>query len=214
MISELQEIIRQASQIESLSVQSIITTMFVAVVCGLIIYLTYRYFYSGDVYNENFNILLMLITTITAFIIVTIGANLVLSLGMVGALSIVRFRAAVKDPLDVGFLYWCVAAGLTAGAKLYLVALIITCIIAALYILMTFIRSPKGCYLMILRYAPEYEEKVQSLLKGVKSRLKNRTHTRTSVELTLEVRGRHENLMEPFTACPEIDSAVLVEYNS
>jgi hypothetical protein len=213
MMSELKEIIRQASQIESLSSQSILTTMAVAIVCGLIIYLTYRFFYRGDVYNENFNILLMLVTTITAFIIVTIGANLILSLGMVGALSIVRFRAAVKDPLDVGFLYWCVAAGLTSGARLYLVALLITCLISALYILMTFIRKTKGSYLLILKFAPEHEEKVQSLRKGIRSRLKNRTYTKTSIELTMEIRGKHESVMKSFTDCPEIDNAVLVEYN-
>lgn len=213
MFSELQDIIRQASQIESLSAQSILTTMFVAMVCGLIIYLVYRFFYRGGVYNENFNTLLMLVTVITAFIIVTIGANLILSLGMVGALSIVRFRAAVKDPLDVGFLYWGVAAGLTAGARLYLVALMVTCMIAALYILMTFIRKPNSRYLLILRYAPEHEETVQSLLRGSRNKLKNRNYTKVSVELTLELRGNHENLMKSLTSCPVIDNAVLVEYN-
>lgn len=213
MVSELRDIIRQASQIESLSAQSIITTMLIAVACGLMIYLTYRFFHRGDVYSENFNTLLMLVTAITAFIIVTIGANLILSLGMVGALSIVRFRAAVKDPLDVGFLYWGVAAGLTAGARLYLVALIGTCMIAFLYILLSFIRTPKNRYLLILRYAPQAEETVQSLLKGIKGRLKNKTCTKVSVELTLELRGKQENLMMSLTASPEIDHAMLVEYN-
>jgi hypothetical protein len=214
MISELQDIIRQASQIESLSAQSILTTMLIAIVCGIIIFSTYRFFYRGNMYNENFNTLLILVTAITAFIIVTIGANLILSLGMVGALSIVRFRSAVKDPLDLGFLYWCVAAGLTAGARLYLVALIGTCVIAALYILLNFILIPRRSYLLILKYEPQHEDIVQSLLKSSKGKLKNKTYNKLNVELTLELRGKQEELMKSLTDRIEIDSAVLVEYNS
>jgi uncharacterized membrane protein YhiD involved in acid resistance len=132
---------------------------------------------------------------------------------MVGALSIVRFRAAVKDPMDLGFLYLCIAAGLTAGARLYLVALICTGAISILYILMTFVLKPKKSYLMILRYAPEHEELVQSLMEGTRSKLKNRTHTKSSVELTLEVRGRNDELLKELASNPEISHAALLEYN-
>ena len=120
------------AQLESLSLPRIILALLTATVCGLIIYWVYRLFYRGVVYSDNFNILVLLVTVVTSFIIMTISANLVLSLGLVGALSIVRFRSAVKDPLDIGFLFWGVAAGITAGAGLYFVALIGTVFIAAI----------------------------------------------------------------------------------
>ena len=101
------------AQLESLSLPRILLALLTATLCGAIIYLVYRMFYRGVVYSDNFNILVLLITVVTAFIIMTISANLVLSLGMVGALSIVRFRSAIKDPLDVGFLFWGVGAGIT-----------------------------------------------------------------------------------------------------
>ena len=94
-------------------------SMLAAFLCGMIIYMVYRYFYKGVIYNNNFNILLVLTSMITCFMVMVISSNVVLSLGMVGALSIVRFRTAVKDPLDVGFLFWTVAVGITCGAGLY-----------------------------------------------------------------------------------------------
>ena len=84
------------AQLESLSLPRILLALLTATLCGAIIYLVYRMFYRGVVYSDNFNILVLLITVVTAFIIMTISANLVLSLGMVGALSIVRFRSAIK----------------------------------------------------------------------------------------------------------------------
>ena len=90
------------AQLESLSLPRILLALLTATLCGAIIYLVYRMFYRGVVYSDNFNILVLLITVVTAFIIMTISANLVLSLGMVGALSIVRFRSAIKDPLILG----------------------------------------------------------------------------------------------------------------
>ena len=83
-----------SENLQQLTVPAVITSLVIALICGLIIYFTYRFFYRGVVYSDNFNVLLVMICEVTAFIIMTISANLVLSLGMVGALSIVRFRAA------------------------------------------------------------------------------------------------------------------------
>ena len=85
----------------------IFMSLLAAFICGMIIYFVYKYFYKGVLYSHSFNILLVLVSMITAFIVLTISSNIVLSLGMVGALSIVRFRTAVKDPLDVGFYIFC-----------------------------------------------------------------------------------------------------------
>ena len=82
-------------------------------ICGMIVYFVYRRFFKGVIYNNNFNILLVMTSMVTSFIVLVISSNVVLSLGMVGALSIVRYRTAIKDPLDVGFLFWTVAVGIT-----------------------------------------------------------------------------------------------------
>lgn len=105
----------------NLTVRGFLLSMLSAFICGMIVYFVYRKFFKGVIYNNNFNILLVLTSMITCFIVLVISSNVVLSLGMVGALSIVRYRTAIKDPLDVGFLFWTVAVGVTSGAGLYLI---------------------------------------------------------------------------------------------
>lgn len=215
MVEELQKVIAILSQYENLSLPILATTMLVAIGCGFAIYLLYRYLYRGVVYSDNFGALIVLVSGITAFIILTIGANLVLSLGMVGALSIVRFRAPVKEPLDVGFLYWAIAVGVSSGARLYMVAVIGTLAVGFVYIVMTMLRKEKRTFLMILRYDASGEDKVGELLKNVRYKLKNKSVSREAVELTVEVRvvRNQTEFMNPFTSSEVISSAVLVEYN-
>mgnify|MGYP004465274875 FL=1 len=201
--------------ITNLSVPTILLTLLTSAVCGGVIYLVYRFFNRSVVYNENFNILVILTTVVTSFIIMTISANIVLSLGMVGALSIVRFRAAVKDPLDIGFLFWGIAAGITAGAQLYWVALIGTAAIAVLYILLTIFRKEKKSYLLIVRYDAASEMNVMGVLNGVKYRLKNKTQTGSRVELTAEVKVRKNDTayLSRFNAIDGVESVTLLEYS-
>ena len=215
MTEELRKILLLFSQQESLTMESLAVTMAVALGCGLAIYLLYRFFYRGIVYNENFGVLIFLVSGITAFIIITIGTNFVLSLGMVGALSIVRFRAPIKDPLDVGFLYWSIAAGLTAGARLYMVAVFGTAVIGLVYIAMTFVHRDARTFLLIVRYAAGDEERVAGLLRNLKYKLKNKSIARGATELTLEVKVKkgRVDFMDAFTAADFVESASLVEYN-
>ena len=199
----------------ALSLQTIFITLLTATVCGAVIYLVYRFFNRSVIYNENFNILVVLTTVVTAFIIMTISSNVVLSLGMVGALSIVRFRAAVKDPLDIGFLFWGIAAGITAGAQLYWVALLGTAIIAVLYIIITICRKEKKSYLLIIRYNASSEMNVTGILNGVKYRLKNKAQTGDHVELTIEVKIKKNDTtyLSRFNAVEGVESVTLLEYS-
>ncbi len=199
----------------ALSLQTILFTLLTAAVCGAVIYLVYRFFNRSVIYNENFNILIILTTVVTSFIIMTISSNVVLSLGMVGALSIVRFRAAVKDPLDIGFLFWGIAAGLTAGAQLYWVALIGTAAIAVLYILITICRKEKKSYLLILRYNAAAEMNVTGILNGIKYRLKNKTQSGDHIELTIEVKIKNNDTayISRFNAVEGVESVTLLEYS-
>ncbi len=199
----------------SLDAKTIITTLLVSTLCGAIVYLTYRFFYRGVVYSENFNILIVLTTVVTAFIIMTISANIVLSLGMVGALSIVRFRAAVKDPLDIGFLFWGIAAGITAGAQLYFVAVIGTVIIAVIYILLTLLKKERRSYLLIVRYNAADEMNVNGLLGNMKYRLKNKTQTGEHIELTIEVKIKNNDVsyVSRFNELEGVESVTMLEYS-
>ena len=203
-----------SNQLANLSLPHILVSMGAAALCGVIIYLVYRFFYRGVVYSDNFNILLIMITVITSFIIMTISANIVLSLGMVGALSIVRFRSAVKDPLDIGFLFWGIASGLTCGAGLYFVALVGTVLIALLYIILHFCKKEKKSYLLIIRYGDEADEQVSSLLSGMKYKLKSKTISGGETELTVEIKVNRNDTSEAarFKTVTGVRGVTLLEY--
>ncbi|MCL1864172.1 MAG: DUF4956 domain-containing protein [Defluviitaleaceae bacterium] len=202
----------QLMVLEELRPENLLAVLGVATFCGFIIFLVYRFFNRGVLYSENFNLLILMITVVTAFIIITIGTNLVLTLGMVGALSIVRFRAAVKDPLDVGFLFWGVAAGLTSGARLFSVALIGTAFIAVIYIAFTIMKFDKRAFLLIVRYANDAESGVTEHMKKIRHKLKNKTVSAGYTELTMEVKVKRNNtdFIEPLKQTA--DNVVLVEY--
>lgn len=199
----------------ALTPAGMIAAMLSALVCGIIIFLVYRFCYRGIVYSDNFNVLLVMITSITGFIIMTISSNVVLSLGMVGALSIVRFRTAIKDPLDIGFLFWAIAAGLTAGAGLYFAAVFGTVLIAVIYVVFSLIKKQKRSYLLILRYEDKAEVNVGAILGGMKYRLKNKTKTEGMSELTVEVKVKNNDAssVSRFQEVEGVTSVTLLEYS-
>ena len=180
----------------------------------MIIYFVYRNFYKGVIYSNNFNILLVMTSMITCFIVIVISANVVLSLGMVGALSIVRFRTAVKDPLDVGFLFWTVAVGITCGAGLYIISLCATVSIALVYILLIRIRGRKRVYLLIVKYQNESVEEVNRITKPLKKVLKNKTGINGYTELTYEVRFKEENtsFVTALSQVKGVEQATVIEF--
>ena len=202
------------TRVDDLTPFRVITTMLVATLCAVSIFLVYRFFSRSVLYSENFNVLIVMLCVVTAFVIMTIGTNIVLTLGMVGALSIVRFRAAVKDPLDVGFLFWGVAAGLTAGAQLFWVAILGTSFVAILYIGFTLIRFDKRAFLLIIRYGNEAEFAVAGHLEKIKHRLKNKTVSGDFTEMTIEVKvtRNNTNFLDPLKETNNVDNVVLVEY--
>lgn len=202
----------------SLTTSGFFMSMLAAFLCGMIVYFIYRNFYKGVIYNNNFNILLVMTSMITCFIVIVISSNVVLSLGMVGALSIVRFRSAVKDPLDVGFLFWTVAVGVTCGAGLYLISLIATVFIAVIYIVLVRVRNRKRIYLLIIRYHQTEDGEVASsiarIIDNLQKVLKNRTTTKDITEVTYEVRVNADNtaFVADLAATEGVDSAVVVEF--
>lgn len=214
LINAFKDALAASGLLLDLTPEYIFVCISIALLCGLVIYAVYRIFYRGSCYSENFNLLLLLTTLITTFIIMTISANIVLSLGMVGSLSIIRFRSAVKDPLDVGFLFWSVAVGITCGAGLYQIALLCTVFIAVIYVLSTLLRFGAKRYLLIVKYDASAKENVVAALKNVRHTLKNSISSQSGHELTVQVHGKKNTaaLTEQMSAIAGVTSAMLVEY--
>lgn len=208
----LQENISQMDLVETLSMPYIATVLGIALLCGLILYFVYKFFYRGAVYSENYGLLIVMTTMTVAFIIMTISSNIVLSLGMVGALSIVRFRTAIKDPLDVGFLFLAIGAGLTAGAGLFFIALIGTIAICVVFMLMFLLGKSSMSYLLIVRCGIGAEAEVADVLSTVKSKLKSKSSDGQVTELTYTVRIGKDDLVSEMLEIEGVENALLVSY--
>ncbi len=215
-ISEIRENIKASGLLVELKPSEILTGVLVALACSIVIYLVYRFFYKGTCYSENFNLLLVLVALITTFIIMTISANIVLSLGMVGSLSIIRFRSAVKDPLDVGFLFWSVAVGITCGAGLYQTSLLCTFFIACVYILGVLVRFGQKRYLIVVKFDNKATEEVEKMLPKPFYKIKNSIKTKDESELTIQVSGSDfaRRLENKFINIEGVKNTMLVEFTS
>ena len=213
-ISEIKNLMRQADAVSAKTPAQIIACLTFSVLCAALIYCVYRFFYRGACYSENFSILLVLVTLITAMIILTISSNVVLSLGTIGALSIIRFRSAIKDPLDVGFLFWSVVAGLTTGSGMIPFALLGSVFIAAVYVLMSLLRSARGTYLLVIRYSEPAAKEVDSIVQSLKGRLKNKTVYKEETELTVQIKfkGNDTPFLNQLKAINGVSNTVLVEF--
>lgn len=216
LINEFKTAIEQSGLLLELSTKDILMGVGIALACSIIIYLVYRLFYRGTCYSENFNLLLVLTSLITTFIIMTISANIVLSLGMVGSLSIIRFRSAVKDPLDVGFLFWSVAVGITCGAGLYKTAIYCTLFIAAVYVIGVLLRFGIKRYLIVVKYDIKAKDEVQKAMPRPFYRLKNSILTKEEGEITIQVSGGAfaRKLEQKFIDIEGVKNAMLVEFTS
>jgi len=201
----------------SLDIWQLLIALAVGLVCGLYIFYIYKRTFNGVLYSRTFNISLILLTLVTTLIIRTISSNLTLSLGMVGALSIVRFRTAVKEAMDTVYMFWAVAVGITIGAGFYVPGLICTAIIGVILYIISLVKG-KGThpYLLIIRHDPQAAEAVSKSLKSLpcKSKLKSKTVNRNVVEITMEVRlpGDNTMLANAFLEIDGVADATLVSF--
>ena len=189
----MKEFIMQYSDMmtQELSVRQISMNMIVALVLGLVIYLSYRFSHSGAVYSQRFNVSLLMMTLITTMIMNFIFNNIALSLGMVGALSIVRFRTAVKDPVDTIFMFWAIAVGIMSGAGLYLIT-IIACALLGLFYLISYFKifKPIEKYLLVVNTDKENALEVSKIFANKNCTLKTESIKKDKVELTYEIIGK------------------------
>ncbi len=160
---------------------------------GLFIFYIYRKTFRGVVYSYNYNVTFVLMTMITTLIIMTISTNIVLSLGMVGALSIVRFRTAVKDPLDIVYMFWAISVGIASGAKLYPVALFGSLVIGAVLVWLSRKKIREQPYLLIIRHTDDATIPLRLLMRKMEYQLKSKTVRKDYTELTVEMRLRDDN---------------------
>ncbi|OAB47252.1 DUF4956 domain-containing protein [Paenibacillus antarcticus] len=181
---------------------------------GMFIYWIYRKSFRGVVYSYNYNVSFVLMTMITALIIMTISTNIVLSLGMVGALSIVRFRTAVKDPLDIVYMFWAIAAGIASGAKLYPIALLGSLLIGLTLMWLSRRKIKDQPYLLIIRHSSIAADEVRQQLRKLDYRLKSKTVRKEFTEITVEIRLRDDNtaFVHDISDITGVQDASLINY--
>ncbi len=201
----------------ALSVRSIVVCMAVTLLIACYIFFLYRLVNRNAFYNKNFNLSLLAIAVITAAIILTIQSNIVISLGMVGALSIVRFRTAIKDPMDLVFLFWSISVGIICGAGFAIIALIASVVLTAAILLAECLPVAKAPQILLVNAADiEKEEEILDVL-GQYCRLykvKARNLTQDHLDMAIEVRVREEGrLVKDLMKIEGVVSASLVAHD-
>ena len=179
------------SQFQNLTPWKIAIGLAMGCLVGLIIAFVYKRCYRGVLYSPTFAMTLMMLTLITTPVVMCIKSDIALSMGMVGALSIVRFRTAVKDPMDTAYMFWALTMGILLGAELYVHALAVVLCIGLILMLMTFVRfrNPNS-YLLVVHYDDYAEQEITQLLRRTvrQRKLRSKTVTRSGAEMTVEVR--------------------------
>ena len=204
--------------VNAVSVLDMVLALVLAFGVGLFIFFVYKKTYAGVMYSSGFGVTLVALTMITTLVILAVTSNIVLSLGMVGALSIVRFRTAIKEPLDIAFLFWAIAAGIVLAAGMIPLAVIGSVIIGPILLVFVNKKQEASPYIVVLQCdGAESEAAARAYLESntKKCVVKSKTARRGSVELNLEVRLQSDDT-DFINALSELDgvhSAVLVSYN-
>ncbi|MEI2397212.1 DUF4956 domain-containing protein [Paenibacillus phytohabitans] len=204
--------------VSDIRISKILITLGVAFLIGFFIYILYKRVFSGVLYSKSFNVSLMGMTMITATVIIAINSNLVLSLGMVGALSIVRFRTPIKDPTDLIFLFWAAVAGIVTGAGFFTLAIIGSIIIGLILFLFIKRSSIETPYLLVINCdGDDSESEIHSHLnKSVKRyNMKQKTVTAGNIELTLELRldDKEGGFVNTVSSLTGVKNALLISYS-
>ena len=207
----------------TISATDMILSLVVAFLIGLFIIYVYRKTYTGVVYSKAFSLCILMLAMITAMIIRTISSNISLSLGMVGALSIVRFRTAVKEPVDTGFMFWGISAGIMAGAGLYLISIIASLLIGVFYFVSYLLGfKVSNRYLLVLKYDIAAHEQILRKLKAIKKfKVRSKSIFKDQVELTLEVDVKEKKkgsidstIVDEFSGVDGVINASLIAYQN
>ena len=204
--------------VTSVSLLDMVLALVLAFGLGLFIFLVYKKTFTGVMYSSSFGVTLVALTMITTMVILAVTSNVVLSLGMVGALSIVRFRTAIKEPLDIAFLFWSIAVGIVLAAGLIPLAVLGSVVIGCMLLIFVNRKSRFDPYIAVLQCdSQDSEARAAEFLRQNTRRcvVKSKTVQKDAVELNLEIRLKDENtgFINTLADLPGIRSAVLVSYN-
>ena len=200
------------------TVEDLLLRVGVSVVIGLAIFVSYWISHAGTIYSQKFNINLITLTILTATVMTVIGNNIALSLGMVGALSIVRFRTAIKEPMDIAFLFWAIAGGIVLAAGMIPLAVLGSVVIGVILLVFCNRKSSRKPYIAVITCANgNVERRVAEYLKAhaEKTLIKSKSAQKGAIELSYEVTLKQDDTAF-ITELSEMDgvaSAVLVSYN-
>ena len=211
----------KSSFLENVSEFSILDTLIglaVALVIGLFIFIIYKKTLTGVLYSSGFALTLVGLSLVTTLVIVAVTSNVVLSLGMVGALSIVRFRTAIKEPVEIVFLFWSLAVGIVIGAGMIPLAVIGSAIIGVILLLFANRKIHNDPYILVTNCTDENAENAVMDILGKEAEhcvVKSKTVTTSSIELTAELRTKTAStaFVNAIAQLPGVETATLVSYN-
>ena len=206
------------SNVTAVTPLDMLLTIVLAFGIGVFIFFIYKRTFSGVMYSSSFGVTLVALTMITSITILAVTSNVVLSLGMVGALSIVRFRTAIKEPLDIAFLFWSIAAGIILAAGLIPLAVIGSLIIGLILLIFTNRKSHVNPYILVVRCDSKESESNATQYIGQNTNkmvIKSKSVQKGNIELNYEVRLKNEDtsFINSLSDLNGVSSAVLVSYN-
>lgn len=200
------------------SLSEVLLAMLFAVIVGLFIFWVYKKTFTGILYSSGFALTLIGLTLVTTLVIIAVTSNVVLSLGMVGALSIVRFRTAIKEPMEIVFLFWSIAVGIVIGAGMIPLAVLGSVIIGIILLIFANRKNVENAYILVLNCENEETENTAAeLLKNTvkKYRVKSKTVNADGIELTTELKIKDDKMafVNRMNEIAGVKNATLVSYN-
>ena len=202
--------------INSISISGILLSLTMTLIATSFVYYIYKKTYHGVLYTKTFNESLVLVALVTTIVIMTISSNIILSLGMVGALSIVRFRTAVKDSMDIVFMFWAIGIGIANGAGLFQVSFTGSLFIGAVLLIMNRSKVGTSPYLLIVNYDKSVDDKILNQLSKLKNfNIKSKNISSQTIEMTVESRidNSMTNIVNDLDDIEGVKDAVLVKYD-
>ncbi len=204
--------------ITSISILDMLLALLLAFGIGLFIFLVYKKTYQGVMYSSSFGVTLIALTMITTVVILAVTSNVVLSLGMVGALSIVRFRTAIKEPLDIAFLFWSIAVGIVLAAGMIPLAVIGSVVIGVILLVFVNRKASYNPYIVVIQCeGNDAEQRAKQYLETQTRRcvVKSKSAQKGAIELNLEIRLKDDDtdFINTLSEMAGVRSAVLVSYN-
>lgn len=215
-MSFLEKALMEGYAASEITVSTTFTCILLTCVVGLYICLVYKLVNKNSFFNRSFHLSLFALAVITAAIILTIQSNIVVSLGMVGALSIVRFRTAIKDPMDLVFLFWSISAGIICGAGYALIAIIASAVLTIGIILFSILPSEKDTMILVVNSTSFNENEIISSVERLCRtwKVRARNITRNNINMAIEVKTeKPEKLVEILCGINNVTSVSLVEHD-